>query len=250
MTAALRAEATKLRTVRSLPALAGAAVLASALMAVLFLVSLPLTQGRTISVLPATDVLGAALVGVDVSAIVLMVLGASVAGSEYATGLARATFLLTPRRRRMVLAKAVVVAAVAATAAVLAAAACAVVGQAALMASGRAPAPLDLQLVVGSTAGPVYYALVGLFAAFVTRSTGGGVVVALAVLLLPVLTVWIPGLDVLAPLLPGAAVHGLSGASEPGSAEYLAAGPAALSLVGWTMVLGAIALQRVQARDV
>lgn len=249
MITVLRAERTKFATVRALPVLAGSAVLASVVMSVLVMVSLPLTVGTPIATTPPSDVLEAALLGIDVAAIVLMVLGASAAGSEYATGLAQPTFVLTPRRSRVVLAKAVVVGVVATGVAALAAVLAVVVGQLALVMSGIEPAPVDWRLVVGSTTAPVFYALVGLFGAFVTRSTGAGAVVALVVFLLPLIQ-YIPGLDVLAFLPPQAAVHGLSGVSDPGAAEYLAAGPAALSLVGWTMVIGAIALHRVQARDV
>lgn len=250
MTAALRSERTKFRSVRALPALAGAAVLASATAAMLVLVSLPLTVGSTIDAMPGPEVVEAALIGIDVAAIVLIVLGASVSGTEYATGLVQPTFLLTPRRGRVVLAKAVTVTVVTSVVAVLAAGAAVLVGQLALVLAGLPPAPVDLQLAAGSAVAPVFYALVGLFAAFVTRSTGGGVVLALVVLLLPVLTAWVPGLDAVAFLPPAAAVHGLSGVSEPGAADHLAVLPAALSLVGWTMLLGSIALQRVQARDV
>lgn len=249
MITVLRSERTKFATVRALPVLAGAAVLASTVTAVLVMASVRLTVGSPIAAMPASDVVEAALIGLDVAAIVLMVLGASAAGSEYATGLAQPTFVLTPRRSRVVLAKAVVVGVVATGVAALAAVLAVAVGQLALVVSGVDPAPVDLRLVVGSATAPVFYALVGLFGAFVTRSTGGGAVVALAVLLLTLLK-YIPGLDVLEFLTPQAAVHGLSGAADPGAAEYLAAGPAALSLVGWTMAIGAIALQRVQARDV
>ncbi|WP_308283250.1 TetR/AcrR family transcriptional regulator [Pseudonocardia nigra] len=246
--AALRAERTKFFSVRSLPWPAVTAVIASTLMALLFVVSLPITQGRTLSALPPAEVIGAALVGIDVAAIVLMVVGASFAGSEYSTGLAQPTFLLTARRGRVVVAKAVVVAAVALVVAAVTAVLCTLAGQLALLVAGLPAAPLDAALVrlaLGSAVSPVFYALVGLAAGLVLRSTGGGVVVALAVLALPTVLSWIPGLDALVRLLPGAALHGIAGASDPGTAEYLAVAPAALSIVGWTMVFGALALWRV-----
>jgi ABC-2 type transport system permease protein len=244
----IRAEWTKFSTVRSLPWLAVVAVAASALVALLLVVSLPVTQGRGIGAVPATEVVSAALLGVDVAAIVLMVLGASVAGSEYATGLAQQTFLMTPRRGRVVLAKAVVTASVAGAVAVLVAVLCPLVAQLVLVASGLPAAPVDgalLRLAAGSALGPVFYALVGLAAALVLRSTGGGVVAALAVLALPTVTSWTPGLDVLTPLWPGTALHGLSGTDE-----YLGAGTGALSLLGWTAVVTAVAVWQVRVRDV
>lgn len=244
----IRAEWTKFTTVRSLPWLAVGAVAASPLVALLLVVSLPVTQGRGIDAVPAAEVVSAGLLGVDAAAIVLMVLGASVGGSEYATGLAQPTFLVTPRRGRVVLAKVVVTASVAGAVAAAAAVLCPLVAQLALVGAGLPAAPVDgalLRLAAGSALGPVFYALVALAAALVLRSTGGGVVVALAVLALPTVTSWIPGLDVLAPVWPGAALHGVSGV-----AQHVGAGAGALSLLGWAAVVIAVAVWQVRARDV
>ena len=84
-----------------------------------------------------------------------------------------------------------------------------------------------------------------LAAALVLRSTGAGVVVALAVLALPTVTSWIPGLDVLAPVWPGAALHGVSGVDE-----HVGAVAGALSLLAWTAAAMAAAGWQVRVRDV
>ncbi|WP_232666178.1 hypothetical protein [Pseudonocardia sp. TRM90224] len=251
--AAFRAERTKFSTIRSLPWLTAVAVAASTLMALLFIVSLPITQGRSIGDVAPSDVIGAALVGIDVAAIVLIVLGASFAGSEYSTGTVQPTFVLTPRRGRVVIAKATVVAAVALGVAVVTAVLCVLVGELALLVSGVPGVPVDgplVRLALGSALGPVFYALVAMAGALAFRSSGGGVVMALVLLVLPAIVGWIPGIGGLVVLLPAAALHGISGAADPGTAEYLAAGPAALSLVGWTMLAGALALWSVRSRDV
>lgn len=232
-------ESTKFRTVRSLPLLAGAAEVAAVAVAVLFLVSLPVTQGATAAELTPSEVLGAALLGLDAAALVLVVAAASFAGSEYATGLVQPTHLLTPRRGRVLAAKAVVVAVVAVGVAAVAAVLCALVGAA--FGGGS-----DLRLVAGSALTPVFYALVALLAATALRSTGGGVVAALVLLALPTVAGWIPGADLLVPLLPTAALHGISGADDPGTGAL----PGALSLPAWLGILGSLTLQRVRARDV
>lgn len=239
MITVVRSETTKFTSVRSLPVLAGAAVFAAVAIAVLLLVSLPITQGATAAELAPSEVLGAALFGLDAAAIVLMVVGASFAGSEYATGLVAPTYLLTPRRGRVLAAKAVVVTAVAVGAAAVAAALCVLVGTA--FGGG-----LDVRLVAGSALTPVFYALVALAAATALRSTGGGVVAALALLALPTILGWIPGVDVLVPLLPTAALHGISGAEDPGIGVV----PGALSLLAWLGILGAATLSRLRGRDV
>lgn len=180
-------------------------------------------------------------------------LGALAAGAEFATGTIVPTYLLTPRRGRVVVAKAVVVGVLAIAVALAAVVGCALVGEGALLLVGQSPVPVDatlLRTVAGSAGGPVVHAIAGLALAVGTRSTSGGVAGALALLLVPAVVGWVPGLDVLAPLLPAAAVHGLAGVSDPGTAEYLAAAPAALSLTGWIVLLVAIAVGRARARDV
>jgi ABC-2 type transport system permease protein len=244
----IRGEWTKFTTVRSLPWLAAGALAASPLVALLLVVSLPVTQGRGIAAVPAAEVVSAGLLGVDAAAIVLMVVGASVGGSEYATGLAQPTFLVTPRRGRVVLAKVVVTASVAGGVAVTSAVLCPLVAQLVLVGAGLPAAPVDgalLRLAAGSALGPVFYALVALAAALVLRSTGGGVAVALFVLALPTVTSWVPGLDVQAPVWPGAALHGVSGVDE-----NVGAAVGALSLGGWVAVAVVVAVWQVRVRDV
>lgn len=245
MITTVRSETTKFTSVHSLPWLAGAAVLAAVAIAVLFLVSLPITQGATAAELAPGEVLGAALLGLDAAALVLIVLGASFAGSEYATGLVQPTYLLTPRRGRVVAAKAVVVTAVAVGAGAVAAVLCLLIGL------GAGGGPVDgaaLRLAAGSALTPVLYALVGLFAALVLRSTGGGVVAALVLLALPTVVGWIPGAGLLVPLLPAAALHSVSGAAD--GAEAIGVVPGVLSLLAWLGILGAVTLSRVRSRDV
>ncbi|MBW0117414.1 hypothetical protein [Pseudonocardia abyssalis] len=233
----VRSETIKFTSVRSLPVLAGAAVLAAVATALLFLVSLPVTQGATAAELTPAEVLGVALLGLDAAALVLVVAAASFAGSEYATGLVQATHLLTPRRGRVLVAKAVVVTVVATGVAAVAAVLCVLVGTA--FGGG-----FDLRPVAGSALTPVFQALVALAAATALRSTGGGVVAALVLIASPTVAGWIPGVDLLVPLLPTAALHGISGAEGGGAL------PGALSLLAWLGVLGSLALHRLRTRDV
>ena len=242
MITTVRSETTKFATVRSLPWLAAGAVLAAVAVALLFLVSLPITQGRQIGELTPPEVLGAALLGLDAAAIVLIVAAASFAGSEHATGLVQPTYLLTPRRGRVVAAKAVVVTGVAVAVSAAAAVLCLLVG---IGASGAALDGAALRLASGSALSPVFYALGALAAAHLLRSTGGGIVAPLVLLALPTIAGWIPGLDLVVPLLPAAALHGISGADA-----VIGVVPAVLSLLAWLGILGAVTQSRVRARDV
>ena len=253
--AIVRSEVSKLLGVRAYPVLAVTAVVAAGLLALLLCVSLPLTRGATVAELPAADVLGAALLGVDLAAIVLVVLAATAAGSEYATGLTQPTYLLTPRRGRVLQAKALVTAALAALVGVVAVVACVAVAQGVLVAAGvpvaDLGAPGQRRLVAGSALTPVFYAIVALAAAVATRSTGGGIATALGLFVLPTAVGWVPGPPADAVVvLPAAALHGISGAASPGSAEFLPAGGAVALLAAWILAVLAVAAARLRSRDV
>jgi ABC-2 type transport system permease protein len=240
---ALRAEARKLVTVRSAPLTGLAAVVGALALAGLVLASLPVTQGASVAALPPRDVLGAALLGVDLAAVATIVLGASAAGGEWATGQALPTFLLQPRRERVVLAKTAVVAGAAAVVGAAAALVC--TGLAAAVLGDRGLPPDALRLAAGTVLTPVLYALVACAAGLALRSTGGGVLVALLLLALPTAAGWL-GLPVA--LLPAAALHSLAGTAGPD--ELVGAPTAVLSLLGWTALALGTAIGRVRAQDV
>ncbi len=240
---ALRAEARKLTTVRAAPLTALAAVVGAVALAALVLAGLPVTQGTTVAGLPPRDVLGAALLGVDLAAIGAIVLGASAAGGEWATGQVVPTLLLQPRRERVVLAKAAVVAGATAVVGVVAALLCTGLAGAVL---GDRGLPGDaLGLAAGTVLVPVFFGVVACAAGLALRSTGGGVLVALTLLALPTAAGWL-GLPV--GLFPAAALHSLAGAADP--AELVGAPTAVLSLLGWTALALGVAVGRVRARDV
>ncbi len=240
---ALRAEARKLVTVRATPLTALAAVVGAVVLAGLFLASLPVTQGTSVAALPPRDVLGAALLGVDLAAVGMIVLGASAAGGEWTTGQALSTFLLQPRRERVVLAKTAVVAGVAAVVGSTAALLC--TGLAGVVLGDRGLPPDALRLAAGTVLTPVFFAVVACAAGLALRSTGGGVLVALLLLALPTAASWL-GLPVTP--FPTAALHSLSGTASP--AELVGAPTAVLSLLGWTVLALGTATGRVRGRDV
>lgn len=247
---ALAAEAIKFRTVPTGPRPALGAVGLAWLTAVLFLVSLPVTTGNTLAATPPSDLVSAAVLGVDVAALVLIVLGALI-GRD---GLAHTTFTLTPRREKVVRGKVIVVAATGLAAGLLAAAGCVAIGVLAPLTVGAPAGGLEdglegVRAALGAATAPALYGVLALAGALMLRSTGGGILTGLAVLVLPTVLDWIPGLGALKIVLPAAAVHGLAGVSHPGEAEYLAAWPAALSLVGWLLLATGTATWLVTRRD-
>lgn len=239
----LRAEARKLVTVRTAPLLAVAAVLGAVALAGLLLASLPVTQGTTVATLSPREVLDACLLGVDLAAIAVIVLGANAAAGEWATGQALPTFLLQPRRERVVLAKVTTVAIAAAVIGLVAALLC--TGLAQVVLGDRGLPAGTVRIAAGAALTPVFYAVIACAAAFALRSTGGGILVAVALLALPTAAGWL-GLPVA--VFPAAALHTLPGIAAPD--EALGIPTAVLSLLGWIALALGVAIGRVRARDV
>lgn len=63
--------------------------------------TLPVTQQRDLADLAVGEALSIGLIGVDLAALVLIVLAATSVGGEYAAGMMQTTLLLTPARGRM-----------------------------------------------------------------------------------------------------------------------------------------------------
>jgi ABC-2 type transport system permease protein len=253
--ATLRAEAIKFAAVPRRWLTVVACVLAGLVVAVVLLVSLPVTEGVSVATIAEPrDVLTAAILGVDAAAVGVVLLAAGAGGTEHRTGAAATTYLLTPRRGRVVLARTAVLAVVGAVVGVVTALATLGLGQLALVLAGRGPVPVDgalVQLAFGSAVTPLFYGLVALSGALLLRSVAGGVACALGLLAMPTLVSWVlPGLDGIVAVLPMSALHVLAGIAEPGTPEDLPVLVAVLSLLVWTTLVVLLAAQRVVRRDV
>jgi ABC-2 type transport system permease protein len=243
---AIGSELSKLTSVPRQRALLVGAIGAAALMAVVFYVSLPVTQGRSLSALSPGELLGAGLLGVDAAAFVLIMLAAIHVGSEYSTGMIQSTLIITPARGRVLAAKFATVAATALVVGTIAAAVCIAAALTVGSAVGIDPSLIltgeGIQLVLGSIAMPVLYAVIAASAAFVCRSTALGMAIPLAVMAVGGLAGWFGDniSALLTPLMPVAAIHSLSGVAT--GHESLGIAGAAASILTWLAVsIGAAA---------
>ena len=135
--AALRAEWTKLRTLRSTwMSLAGAMVLTVFLGVVVPSTQMSQWDEMSPSQRSELDATSLSLVGVLFSTVILGSLAVRVVTGEHSTGMIRLTYSALPRRRHVLLAKAVVIAAVALPAALVANLAAFVAGQRVLSVEG------------------------------------------------------------------------------------------------------------------
>lgn len=231
------------------------AVVLAFVLAVIFCISIPVTRGTGLSSLAPDQIASAALLGIDVAAIVLVVLGAGFVGHEYATGVAEQTFIATPHRQRVLTAKIVVVGVVSLVVGVVAALIGLAVGAGAVLVSGQDVGAMftgkTLRLAAGSVLMPVVYAYLSVCGAFVFRSTTGGVLVPLALGILGGIFGWLPEAvaGVLIPLTPLAAVHNISGVAEPGSAEHMGVPLALVALTLWAAIPYLVARHLLLHRD-
>ncbi|MCM1012964.1 hypothetical protein [Brevibacterium sp. XM4083] len=257
---AASAEWAKLRSLRAPRMLGGTAVVLAALSSAVFILSFPVTQRTALDRAPLTDVLTASVLGVDVAAIVLVVFAAWFVGIEFRTGAITEALLRLPRRSAVITAKALVIAAVTVLTAVVAAVALTVVAvalAAALTGTSwsaaltAAVSPEHLRLLFGSALMPVVFALLAAFAAFAFGSMAAGVLGALGLIVASMLAGWLPAgaAAVVAPVLPLAAVHTISGAAEAGSTEFLGIVPAVIVLAAWVAIGWILAAWRLRRRD-
>ena len=255
-TAAFAAEWSKLFSLRATRRSLLAAVLLAVASALLFCLVIEATTGAPLARTPTFDVLSAGLLGVDVTALFILVVAAGMVGSEYANGMIRTTLTAMPWRSRLLVAKAAVLAVVGYAIGVLAGVLTVATSQVVLLAAGLPTAswtdPAVVRLVLGVAVEVPVYGLFGLAFAFVFRATGAGIVAALAVVFLPTVLDWLrdflPGF--LISYQPSPAVHNLAGLTAPTDPTYLSPGVAALTLAVWVVAVLALAARVLATRDV
>jgi ABC-2 type transport system permease protein len=195
MTLALRAEWTKLRSVRSttwtLVAMVAGTVLLSA--------AVGASSEATAFDNRDHDTVELSLAGVYAGQLAVAVLAVIAMSSEYATGLIRTTFAAEPRRRTVLAAKAVALAGVVLVVGLLTTIAAYLVGRSLLAGNGYTAANGHPDAALADLARPVLgtvlylaaVALLGLGLAVVMRHTAGAITTLLGLLWLPILA---PGL--------------------------------------------------------
>lgn len=192
MTAIVRSEWTKLRTLRG------------AKLSLLSLFALMVGLGAIVGKLSNTDaslagqgdddVVQLALVGVLLAQVAAVTLGAAIITSEYATGMIGTTFTATPRRGTVLAAKAAVLTAATLPVALLASGTAFVVAQPSLHSAGYvAPAyppvsltdPTALRAIAGTALVLSAYALLALGIGAAVRHSGATIALTLGLLFVP-----------------------------------------------------------------
>ena len=242
-TALLRSEWTKVRSVRSTWwCLAVYAVVVG---------GFGWLAAATTPTAPRADfAVGVALTGFGFGQIALVVLGVLAASSEFATGMALASFTAVPRRVRLLAAKSVVVAAGVALVSLLLAAGCALAARALTAVPGGVPLGewLVLRPLLLQTAGAALLGVLAVGLGTALRSTAGGVGLGVAlVFVLP------PGLALAGGTVAGRLSQALP-ALRVGEDSFLAVDtswPVGLAVTaGWAVAVWTLAAVLLARRDV
>jgi len=219
--------------------LVGLALVLSALGSAAFVLSTSLTTGRAAAELPQHDRLTVSLLGVDLANVTMIVMAVIAVSSEISTGQVASTLLLAPRRRPVVAAKLLVLVALGSVVSIGSTLLAFGTGQLILRGQGIAlPSLTDpgVARLLGGTMAliPVHVALAAVLA-LCLRSGSVAFAAMFLLMCLPALAGLLPGGlgETVQWVLPGPSLYTLSGAAQPGDADYTAPGAAALTLLVW-----------------
>ncbi len=249
--ATLRAEWTKLRTLRSVWMTMAVAVVASVTLAALSAGS----NARDWKDMPvdeqlAFDPVAVSLIGVLFGALVLGALGVRTMSSEYSTGMIRSTAAAIPRRTRFLWSKVIVVAGTTFLVAMIANVAGFVIGQAALRGEGldvSITADGSIDAIVAGAVAVSAFAVIGVgLATIVKRASVANILLALVVI----------GGQLVGTAMPASAQRFLpfnalqASVSVKRADELLAQGVALAFIVGYAVVAVVVGACLLQRRDV
>ncbi|OYC97899.1 hypothetical protein [Microbacterium sp. Yaish 1] len=249
----VRAELEKILSQRPQRWLIGIAVLLAPLAAIVFCISLPVTQGKTLDGTATGEVLTASLLGIDAATIAAIVFAAVAVGTEYSTGLIQYSITVTPDRTRLLTAKTIAVASVAAVIGIAGVILVGAVAGTAVAGTGRSFVDIlggsGPRMLAGSILMPVFYGLLGAFFALVFRKTAAGILGPITVLVIAAIIGWFGAevSQVLTPVTPLAGLHSISGIAS--GAEDIGPLAGGITLIVWLLVGYGIALWRFTRKD-
>jgi ABC-2 type transport system permease protein len=218
MTAAVRAEWTKLRTLPSTAWLLAAAAVATIAVSAIVAAAWHVNRGST------ADPTKLSLTGIYVGQAVIAVLAVLAVSEEYGTGMIRTTLTAMPRRVNLLAAKGATLAGLTLPVGIIAAAGCLIAGRLLLPNAGLNPAhgyaliSLDHTATLRAAAGTVIYLilieLLGLGIATIIRDTAVSIGATIGVLYLPSIVAqliqdptWRRHIQQVAPMTAGLAVQ-------------------------------------------
>ena len=252
----IKAEFQKIAFLKSSKIFLIALIVASLMLGLIFALTTNVTQGKAISEIPPIDVISACMLGVDVTAIMLIIFAAISNTKEFSTKLIHVTLAVTPNRKRLFLSKLITYFLLGTVISLIVTALTFLAGQLILLANGRPMVsladPFFRQFILGTLFMPVFYCLLTVAAVFVFRSSGGAITFSLGIMFVPALVKMFSQSiqKIILPLLPQASLHSLSGIASKGSYEILGIGVSILLLFVWIGITSLIGTFQFVRKDV
>jgi len=231
-------------------------IIASLMLGLIFALTTNVTQGKAISEIPPIDVISSCMLGVDVTAIMLIIFAAISNAREFSTKLIHVTLAVTPNRKRFFLSKLITYLLIATIISLVVTLLTFIAGQLILFVNGRPMVsivdPFLRQFILGTLFMPVFYCILTVAAIFIFRSSGGAITFSLGIMFIPALVKMLSqGIQkIILPLLPQASLHSLSGTALKGSYEILGIGTSILLLFAWIGITSLVGIFQFVRKDV
>src|SRR5690625_1742828 len=185
----------------------------SILFGITFLFTIDITQGRKITELSSMEVLDITLLGIDVTAIMLIIFTANVISKEFTTGSIHTALAITPLRRKYFISKIWFITMLSFLVSTTLTCFIFIIDQFVLTIYNLDRLPFFKQTIllklIGIIIMPVFYSLISAMGAFYMKSASGGITFALGVMFLPALIKMFPAnfSDVILSIFPENSLH-------------------------------------------
>lgn len=225
----------------------------SLLISLFLMFTTQITQGKALSSLAAMSVMEVSILAVDVISILLIFFAAVQIGREFQLKTIQSYIVAYPTRNLYCIAKLLLYAVLSLSLGAVVSVVAFANGQLVLQSlhSQTLITQGAWRLAIGTVSMPVFYTVITVCAAFITKNTAAAIAIPFIVLFLPALLKIAPPAyqQALLPLTPTAAIHTLSGIAKQGDVEYSGALPAILLLAAWFSAFLASALFRFRKAD-
>ncbi|MFD2132241.1 hypothetical protein ACFSKI_13600 [Pseudogracilibacillus auburnensis] len=190
-----------------------ATFLLSILFGITFLFTIDITQGKKLTELSSIEVLDITLLGIDVTAIMLIIFTANLISKEFTTGAIHTSLAITPLRRKYFMSKILFIAILSFLVSITLTCFIFAINQFVLSIYNLDRLPLFEQTLfiklIGIIIMPIFYSLLSAAGAFYMKSASGGITYALGVMFLPALIKMFPAnfSDVTLSIFPEKSLH-------------------------------------------
>ncbi len=190
-----------------------ATFLLSILFGITFLFTIDLTAGKKLTALSSIEVIDITLLGIDVTAIMLIIFAANFISKEFSTEAIHTSLAITPLRQKYFLSKILFIAKLSILVSIVLTSFIFIIDQFILSVNNMDKLSFFntalLIKLIGAVIMPLFYSLLSMAGTFYTQLASGGITFALGVMFIPALIKMFPAnfSDIILPILPENSLH-------------------------------------------